>query len=139
VRPERSTDATGCFARKISGATADRAQLRKLLAAVSHGDVASSLWNACRATRPACSRSLENYNWPAQDFARSPSRSSTPRPDFAELVLAILGVAAKLERRRINDAVELRCQPERMAAFGKVMGRIATARPNEVAMRIPLA
>ena len=48
---------------------------------------------------------------PGPVSAHWPSRSSIPRPDFPEIIFAILGVAAKLERRRISGAH--RARPDR--------------------------
>jgi DNA invertase Pin-like site-specific DNA recombinase len=97
----------GCekvFREKITGTTADRPQLCKLLAVLSHGDVVivpavdrlsrdtTDLLNIARDVQRAGAgiRSL------AEPFLDTTS-------DFAEIVFAILGVAAKLERRRILE------------------------------------
>lgn len=99
--------AAGCstiFREKISGATADRPQLRKLLAALAPGDV---------VVTPAVdrlSRDTTDLLVIARDIQRAGAGlRSLAEPvldttgDFAELVLAMLGVAAKLERRRIVE------------------------------------
>jgi DNA invertase Pin-like site-specific DNA recombinase len=89
---------------KITGTTAERPQLRKLLATLSHGDAVivpavdrlsrdtTDLLNIARDVQRAGAgiRSL------AEPFLDTTS-------DFAEIVFAILGVAAKLERRRILE------------------------------------
>src|SRR3981189_1321194 len=97
--------AAGCekvFREKITGATADRPQLKKLMAALSHGDV---------VIIPAVdrlSRDTADLLVLARDMQRAGARlRSIAEPvvdttsDFAEVVLAMLGVAAKLEPRRI--------------------------------------
>ena len=99
--------AAGCgviFREKISGATADRPQLKKLMAALAAGDVVIT---------PAVDR-LSRDTTDLMVIARDMQRAgaglrSLAEPvldttgDFAELVLAMLGVAAKLERRRILE------------------------------------
>jgi len=96
------------FREKISGATADRPQLKKLLAMVSHGDV---------VIIPAVDR-LSRYTTDLLVIARDLQKAGTglrslaepvvdTTSDFAELVLAMLGVAAKLERRRIKERTAL--------------------------------
>ncbi len=99
--------AAGCekiFREKISGATAERPQLKKLMAALSHGDV---------VVIPAVdrlSRDTTDLLVIARDMQRAGAGlRSLAEPvvdttsDFAELVLAMLGVAAKLEHRRIIE------------------------------------
>src|SRR5271157_5162721 len=99
--------AAGCqkiFREKITGTTADRPQLKKLMAALAHGDV---------VIIPAVDR-LSRDTTDLMVIARDMQRTgaglrSLAEPvldttgDFAELVLAMLGVAAKLERRRIAE------------------------------------
>jgi DNA invertase Pin-like site-specific DNA recombinase len=99
--------AAGCstiFREKISGATADRPQLRKLLAALGPGDV------VIVAAVDRLSRDTTDLLNLARDIQRAGAGlRSLAEPvldttgDFAELVLAMLGVAAKLERRRIVE------------------------------------
>src|SRR5271170_1580230 len=75
--------AAGCekvFREKLTGTTADRPQLQKLITKLARGVQKAG----------AGIRSL------AEPFLDTTS-------DFAEIVFAILGVAAKLERRRILD------------------------------------
>ena len=89
------------FREKISGATADRPQLKKLLATVSHGDVVI-IPAADRLSRDTTdllviARDLLKAGTGLRSLAE-PVVDTTS--DFAELVLAMLGVAAKLERRR---------------------------------------
>jgi DNA invertase Pin-like site-specific DNA recombinase len=99
--------AAGCekvFREKVTGTTADRPQLKKLMAALAPGDV---------VIIPAVDR-LSRDTTDLMVIARDMQRAgaglrSLAEPvldttgDFAELVLAMLGVAAKLERRRIAE------------------------------------
>jgi DNA invertase Pin-like site-specific DNA recombinase len=99
--------AAGCervFKEKLTGATADRPQLKKLLAAAGHGDV------VIVAAVDRLSRDTTDLMVIARDLQRAGAGlRSLAEPvvdttsDFAELVLAMLGVAAKLERRRIRE------------------------------------
>jgi DNA invertase Pin-like site-specific DNA recombinase len=106
-RPACQLRAAGCekvYREKITGATADRPQLKKLMAALTHGDV---------VVIPAVdrlSRDTTDLLVIARDMQRAGAGlRSLAEPvvdttsDFAELVLAMLGVAAKLERRRIAE------------------------------------
>jgi DNA invertase Pin-like site-specific DNA recombinase len=99
--------AAGCekvFREKITGMTADRPQLRKLMAALAQDDIVIT---------PAVdrlSRDATDLLVIASDMQRAGAGlRSIAEPvvdttsDFAELVLAMLGVAAKLERRRIIE------------------------------------
>jgi DNA invertase Pin-like site-specific DNA recombinase len=95
---------TKVFREKITGTTADRPQLTKLMAALAHGDVV-----VIRAV-DRLSRDTTDLLVIARDMqgAGAGLRSLGERVldttgDFAELVLAMLGVAAKLERRRIAE------------------------------------
>jgi DNA invertase Pin-like site-specific DNA recombinase len=92
------------FSEKITGTTADRPQLKKLMKALAPGDVVIT---------PAVerlSRDVTDLLVIARDMQRAGAGlRSIAEPvvdttsDFAELVLAMLGVAAKLERRRILE------------------------------------
>jgi DNA invertase Pin-like site-specific DNA recombinase len=99
--------AAGCatiFRERISGATAEWPQLKKLMAKLAAGDV---------VVIPAVdrlSRDTTDLLVIARDMQRAGAGlRSLAEPvldttgDFAELVLAMLGVAAKLERRRIIE------------------------------------
>ncbi len=99
--------AAGCATivrEKMSGATAERPQLKKLMAKLALGDV---------VVIPAVdrlSRDTTDLLVIARDMQRAGAglRSLAEpvvdtRSDFAELVFAMLGVAAKLERRRIME------------------------------------
>ena len=98
----------GCervFREKISGATADRPQLKKLLAMVSRGDVViiPAVDRLSRDTTDllVIARDLQKAGTGLRSLAE-PVVDTTS--DFAELVL---GVAAKLERRRIKERTAL--------------------------------
>jgi DNA invertase Pin-like site-specific DNA recombinase len=99
--------AAGCatiFREKMSGATANRLQLKKQMRKLAAGDV---------AVIPAVdrlSRDTTDLLVIARDMQRAGAGlRSLAEPvldttgDFAGLVLAMLGVAAKLERRRIAE------------------------------------
>ena len=99
--------AAGCvrvFADKISGATADRPQLNKLLATVAAGDTIIIPAVDRLARDPTdllvIARDLQRAEVGLRSIAE-PIIDTTS--DFAEIVLAVLGVSAKLERRRIID------------------------------------
>ncbi len=99
--------AAGCaktYREKISGATAERPQLKKLIASLLPGDV------VIVAAVDRLSRDTTDLLTLARDIQRAGAGlRSLAEPvldttgDFAELVLAMLGVAAKLERRRILE------------------------------------
>jgi DNA invertase Pin-like site-specific DNA recombinase len=101
--------AAGCapaniFREKISGATAERPQLKKLMSKLAAGDV------VVIAAVDRLSRDTTDLMVIARDMQRAGAGlRSLAEPvldttgDFAELVLAMLGVAAKLERRRIME------------------------------------
>ena len=106
--------AAGCtriFREKVSGATADRPQLRKLMAAVTHGDVViiPAVDRLSRDTTDllVIARDLQKAGVGLRSIAE-PVVDTTS--DFAELVLAMLGVAAKLERRRIKERTDAKAK-----------------------------
>jgi DNA invertase Pin-like site-specific DNA recombinase len=99
--------AAGCekvFREKVTGTTAERPQLKRLMRTLATGDV---------VVIPAVdrlSRDTTDLLVIARDMQRAGAGlRSLAEPvldttgDFAELVLAMLGVAAKLERRRIAE------------------------------------
>jgi DNA invertase Pin-like site-specific DNA recombinase len=97
--------AAGCekvFRDKLTGATADRPQLRKLIAALSHGDVViiPAVDRLSRDTIDllAIAREMQQAGAGIRSLAE-PFLETTS--DFAEIVFSILGIAAKLEHRRI--------------------------------------
>ncbi len=93
------------FREKITGATtADRPQLRRLIAALAPGDVVviTAVDRLSRDTTDlmVIARDMQRAGAGLRSLAE-PVLDTTG--DFAELVLAMLGVAAKLERRRIAE------------------------------------
>src|SRR5580692_3922351 len=99
--------AAGCekvFSEKITGTTADRPQLRKLMAALAHGDVViiPAVDRLSRDTTDLLiiAREMQKAGAGIRSLAE-PFLDTTS--DFAEIVFAILGVAAKLEHRRIKE------------------------------------
>jgi len=88
----------------MSGTTAERPQLKKLMGKLAPGDV------VVIAAVDRLSRDTTDLLVIARDMQRAGAGlRSLAEPvvdttsDFAELVLAMLGVAAKLERRRIME------------------------------------
>src|SRR5712675_2591287 len=123
----------GCekvFSENTTGTTADRPQLRKLMAALAPGDVVIT---------PAVdrlSRDATDLLVIARDMQRAGAGlRSIAEPvvdttsDFAELVLAMLGVAAKLERRRIAERTARGRADAR--AKGVKFGRKPTLTPHQ--------
>jgi DNA invertase Pin-like site-specific DNA recombinase len=99
--------AAGCervFKEKIIGAIADRPQLKKLLREVRHGDVVVivAVERLSRDTTDllVIARELQKAGAGLRSLGE-PVVDTTS--DFAEFVLAMLGVAAKLEHRRIKE------------------------------------
>ena len=102
--------AAGCekiFREKITGTTADRPQLRKLIAEFAPGDVVitPAVDRLSRDTTDllVIAREMQRAGAGIRSLAE-PFLDTTS--DFAEIVFAILGVAAKLERRRILERTE---------------------------------
>jgi DNA invertase Pin-like site-specific DNA recombinase len=89
---------------KLTGTTADRPQLRKLIAKLAHGDVViiPAVDRLSRDTTDllVIAREMQKAGAGIRSLAESFLDTTS---DFAEIVFAILGVAAKLERRRILD------------------------------------
>src|SRR5690242_6051350 len=99
--------AAGCekvFREKITGTTADRPQLRKLLSVLAHGDVvivpAVDRLSFDTSDLLLIAREMQKAGAGICSLAE-PFLDTTS--DFAEIVFAILGVAAKLEHRRIRE------------------------------------
>src|SRR5712672_444095 len=99
-----STDAQDLTTHLAKLTTAGRPQLKKLMAALAHGDV------VIIPAADRLSRDTTDLLVIARDIQRAGAGlRSIAEPvvdttsDFAELVLAMLGVAAKLERRRIAE------------------------------------
>jgi DNA invertase Pin-like site-specific DNA recombinase len=99
--------AVGCekvFRDKLTGTTTDRPQLRKLMSVLSAGDVViiPAVDRLSRDTTDllVIAREIQRAGAGIRSLAE-PFLDTTS--DFAEIVFAILGVAAKLERRRILE------------------------------------
>ncbi|HEY4043838.1 MAG TPA: recombinase family protein [Rhodopila sp.] len=99
--------AAGCqkiFREKITGTTADRPQLKRLMSALAPGDVViiPAVDRLSRDTTDLLiiAREMQKAGAGIRSLAE-PFLDTTS--DFAEIVFAILGVAAKLERRRILE------------------------------------
>jgi len=100
-------EAAGCgriFHDKLSGLTADRPQLRKLLAAAKAGDtvIIPAIDRLSRdvADLLTIARDLQAAGVGLRSLAE-PILDTTG--DFSEVVLALLGIVAKMEHRRIRD------------------------------------
>ena len=99
--------AAGCekvYREKLTGTTADRPQLQKLISKLTHGDVViiPAVDRLSRDTTDLLiiAREMQKAGAGIRSLAE-PFLDTTS--DFAEIVFAILGVAAKLERRRILE------------------------------------
>src|SRR6201994_252343 len=99
--------AAGCekiFSEKMTGATAERPKLCKLIAMLAPGDVVivTAVDRLSRDTTDllVIARQMQKAGAGIRSLAE-PFLDTTS--DFAEIVFAILGVAAKLERRRILE------------------------------------
>ena len=99
--------AAGChkiFRDKITGTTSDRPQLKKLMSALAHGDVViiPAVDRLSRDTTDllVIAREMQRAGAGIRSLAE-PFLDTTS--DFAEIVFAILGVAAKPEHRRIKE------------------------------------
>src|SRR6201987_2056660 len=117
--------AAGCekiFREKITGTTADRPQLGKLMKRVAPGDVVitPAVDRLSRDTTDllVIAREMQRAGAGIRSLAE-PYLDTTS--DFAEIVFAILGVAAKLERRRILErtARGRADAKERVVKFGR--------------------
>jgi DNA invertase Pin-like site-specific DNA recombinase len=99
--------AAGCekvYREKLTGTTADRPQLQKLITKLAHGDVViiPAVDRLSRDTTDLLiiAREMQKAGAGIRSLAE-PFLDTTS--DFAEIVFAILGVAAKLERHRILE------------------------------------
>jgi DNA invertase Pin-like site-specific DNA recombinase len=102
--------AAGCekiYREKITGTTADHPQLRKLISVLAPGDVVitPAVDRLSRDTTdiPVIARELQRAGAGIRSLAE-PFLDTTS--DSIEIIFAILGVAAKLERRRILERTE---------------------------------
>ena len=99
--------AAGCekvFSDTFTGTTAERPQLKRLMACLSAGDTVITPAVDRLARDPTdllvIARDMQRAGAGLKSLAESVVDTTS---DFAEVVLAILGVAAKLERRRLLD------------------------------------
>src|SRR3954463_11180 len=125
--------AAGCqkiFREKITGTTADRPQLKKLMTALVHGDVViiPAVDRLSRDTTDllVIAREMRKAGAGIRSLAE-PFLDTTS--DFAEIVLAILGVAAKLERHRLKERTAHR--REGAEAKGVKFGRKPKLTPHQ--------
>jgi DNA invertase Pin-like site-specific DNA recombinase len=99
--------AAGCekiFREKITGMTAERPQLKKLMARLAFGDevITTAVDRLSRDTTDllVIARDMQRAGASIRSIAE-PFLDTTS--DFAEIIFAILGLAVKLERRRILE------------------------------------
>jgi DNA invertase Pin-like site-specific DNA recombinase len=125
--------AAGCekiFREKITGTTADRPELKKLMAALVHGDVViiPAVDRLSRDTTDllVIARDMQRAGAGLRSIAEQVVDTTS---DFAELVLAMLGVAAKLERRRIAERTAR--GPADAKAKGVKFGRKPVLTPHQ--------
>src|SRR5271157_265824 len=125
--------AAGCqkiFREKITGTTADRPQLQKLKAALAPGDVViiPAVDRLSRDTTDllVIAREMQRAGAGIRSLAETFLDTTSA---FAAIVFAILGVAAKLERRRILERTE-RGRADAKAKGVKV-GRKPTLTPHQ--------
>jgi DNA invertase Pin-like site-specific DNA recombinase len=94
------------FREKLTGTNADRPHLRILMAALSHGDgvIIPAVDRLSRDTTDllVIAREMQRAGAGIRSLAE-PFLDTTS--DFDEIVFAILGVAAKLEHRRIKERI----------------------------------
>jgi DNA invertase Pin-like site-specific DNA recombinase len=100
-------DAAGCtkiYREKVSAATAERPQLKRVIGALSAGDVlmVTSTDRLARNTRD-----LLNILYAVKEVGAGFRSIAEPMVDttsqFAEVIIAVLGVAASYERHRITE------------------------------------
>jgi DNA invertase Pin-like site-specific DNA recombinase len=125
--------AAGCaavFRDKLTGTTAERPQLRKLMAALQPGDVVitPAVDRLSRDTTDllVIAREMQRAGAGIRSLAE-PFLDTTS--DFAEIIFAILGVAAKLERRRILERTARGCADAK--AKGVKFGRKPSLTPHQ--------
>jgi len=126
-------DAAGCtkiYREKISAATADRPQLKRAIVALDAGDVlmVTSTDRLARNTRD-----LLNILYEVKEAGAGFRSITEPMVDttsqFAEVVIAVLGVAAGWERHRITERTAAgRAQAK---ARGVKFGRRAVLTPHQ--------
>jgi DNA invertase Pin-like site-specific DNA recombinase len=140
----RQLKAAGCarvFREKITGTTADRPQLTKLMKALAPGDVVITPAVDRLSRDPTdlllIAREMQRAGAGIRSLAE-PFLDTTS--DFAEIIFAILGVAAKLERRRILERTA-RGRADAKAngvKFGRkpILTRTSRRRPKSASKRV---
>ena len=128
-------DAAGCtkvYREKVSGATAERTQLKRVIGALDAGDVlmVTSTDRLARNTRD-----LLNILHAVREAGAGFRSIAEPMVDttsqFAEVIIAVLGVAASYERHRITERTTAgRIQAK---ARGVKFGRRAALTPHQQA------
>jgi DNA invertase Pin-like site-specific DNA recombinase len=126
-------DAAGCtkvYREKISGATAERSQLKRAIGALDAGDVlmVTSTDRLARNTRD-----LLNILHAVKEAGAGFRSIAEPMVDttsqFADVIIAVLGVAASYERHRITERTAAgRVQAK---ARGVKFGRRAALTPHQ--------
>jgi DNA invertase Pin-like site-specific DNA recombinase len=126
------------FREKMSGATAERPQLQKLMGKLDAGDVVVIV------AVDRLSRDTTDLLVIARDMQRAGAGlRSLAEPvvdttsDFAELVLAMLGVAAKLERRRIIERTARGRADAKAVKFGRKPKLTRTSRRGRASGSTP--
>jgi DNA invertase Pin-like site-specific DNA recombinase len=126
----RPRGAEGLFREKITSTTADRPQLGKRLKKLAPSDVVitPAVERLSRDTTDllVIAREMQRAGAGIRSLAE-PYLDTTS--DFAEIVYAILGVAAKLERRRILERIARRRADAK--AKGVKFGRKPILTPNQ--------
>jgi DNA invertase Pin-like site-specific DNA recombinase len=126
-------DAAGCtkiYREKVSAATAERPQLTRAISALDAGDVlmVTSTDRLARNTRD-----LLNILYALKEAGAGFRSIAEPMVDttsqFAEVIIAVLGVAASYERHRITE----RTTAGRVQARGVKFGRRAALTPHQQA------
>jgi len=128
-------DAAGCtkvYRQKISGATAERPQLKRAIGALDDGDVLM-VTSTDRLARNI--RDLLNILHAVKEAGAGFRSIAEPMVDttsqFAEVIIAVLGVAAGWERHRITERTAAgRVQAK---ARGVKFGRRAALTPHQQA------
>ena len=126
-------DAAGCtkvYQEKVSGATAERPQLKRAISALDTGDV---LMVTATDRLARNTRDLLNILHAVKEAGAGFRSIAEPMVDttsqFAEVIIAVLGVAASYERHRITERTAVgRVQAK---ARGVKFGRRAALTPHQ--------
>ena len=126
-------DAAGCtkiYREKVSAATAERPQLKRAIGALDAGDV---LMVTATDRLARNTRDLLNILHAVKEAGAGFRSIAEPMVDttsqFAEVVIAVLGIAASYERQRINERTAAgRVQAK---ARGVKFGRRAALTPHQ--------